>query len=252
MSPASLVPLGWDDRVLARYAAIDGPGLVPGRVSRVERTACIVTTADGEHTARAEPLPAVGDWVALDLRPDPADLAALETHLSAARGAARPFPWVAPRLGWLPRVGEEAVAAPVLLAYSSRNRSASCRIPFTSNPKAKRVEVRFPDPMANPYLGFAAMLMAGLDGIKNKIEPHAPVDKDLYELPPDELANIPQVPGSLSEVLDALEKDNEYLQAGNVFPSDLIETWIDYKRNEEILPLQLRPHPHEFELYYDI
>jgi len=96
------------------------------------------------------------------------------------------------------------------------------------------------------------MLMAGLDGIKNKIEPHAPVDKDLYELPPDELASIPQVPGSLGAVLEALEKDNEYLQAGNVFPADLIETWIDYKRLNEIDPVRLRPHPHEFELYYNI
>ena len=94
--------------------------------------------------------------------------------------------------------------------------------------------------------------MAGLDGIKNKIEPHAPVDKDLYELPPDEMASIPQVPGSLPAVLEALEADNEYLQAGGVFPSDLIETWIDYKRTHEIDPIRMRPHPHEFELYYDI
>ncbi|MDQ5974769.1 MAG: glutamine synthetase [Actinomycetota bacterium] len=143
--------------------------------------------------------------------------------------------------------------APVNLVYSARNRSACIRIPVTgTSPKAKRIEFRVPDPSSNPYLAFAAQLMAGLDGIKNKIEPHAPVDKDLYELPPDELANIPQVPGSLSEVLDALEKDNEYLQAGNVFPSDLIETWIDYKRTNEVDPIRLRPHPHEFELYYNI
>jgi glutamine synthetase len=109
-----------------------------------------------------------------------------------------------------------------------------------------------PDPSSNPYLAFSAMLMAGIDGIRNKIEPVEPVDKDLYELPPDEHASIPQVPGSLSAVLEALESDNEYLQAGNVFPADLIETWIDYKRANEVDPIRLRPHPHEFELYYDI
>jgi glutamine synthetase len=143
--------------------------------------------------------------------------------------------------------------APVNLVYSARNRSACIRIPVTGNsPKAKRIEFRVPDPSSNPYLAFSAMLMAGLDGIKNKTEPMAPVDKDLYELPPDELANIPQVPGSLSDVLNELEKDNEYLQAGGVFPADLIETWIDYKRTNEVDPIRLRPHPHEFELYYDI
>ena len=143
--------------------------------------------------------------------------------------------------------------APVNLVYSARNRSACIRIPVTgTSPKAKRIEFRVPDPSSNPYLAFAAQLMAGLDGIKNKIEPHAPVDKDMYELPPDELASIPQVPGSLGAVLEALEKDNDYLQAGNVFPADLIETWIDYKRLNEIDPVRLRPHPHEFELYYNI
>ena len=143
--------------------------------------------------------------------------------------------------------------APVNLVYSQRNRSACIRIPITgSNPKAKRLEFRVPDPSSNPYLAFSAMLMAGLDGIKNKIEPPDPVDKDLYELPPEEAANIPQVPGTLSDVLDALEADNEYLQAGNVFTEDLIETWIDYKRTNEVDPIRLRPHPHEFELYYDI
>ncbi len=143
--------------------------------------------------------------------------------------------------------------APVNLVYSARNRSACIRIPVTgSNPKAKRVEFRVPDPSSNPYLAFSAQLMAGLDGIKNKIEPLAPVDKDLYELPPDEQAAIPQVPASLEGVLNALEADNEYLQAGNVFPADLIETWIDYKRTNEVDPIRLRPHPHEFELYYDI
>ena len=142
--------------------------------------------------------------------------------------------------------------APVLLAYSARNRSASCRIPFASSPKGKRVEVRFPDSTANPYLAFTAMLMAGLDGIKNKIEPVSPVDKDLYELPPDEAADIKEVPSSLEGVLNALEDDHEFLGEGNVFTPDLIETWIDYKRTNEIDPMRLRPHPHEFEMYYDI
>ena len=143
--------------------------------------------------------------------------------------------------------------APVNLVYSARNRSACIRIPVTgSNPKAKRIEFRVPDPSANPYLAFAAMLMAGLDGIKNKIEPPLPVDKDLYELPPEEAAAIPQVPGSLSEVLDALEADHDYLLAGGVFTPDLIETWIEYKRKSEVDYVRLRPHPAEFELYYDI
>ncbi|MDH6134829.1 glutamine synthetase [Kitasatospora sp. MAA4] len=143
--------------------------------------------------------------------------------------------------------------APVNLVYSQRNRSAAIRIPITgSNAKAKRIEFRAPDPSSNPYLAFAAMLMAGLDGIKNKIEPLQPVDKDLYELAPDEHASVPQVPASLPAVLDALEEDHEYLLAGGVFTPDLIETWIDYKRTNEIAPIALRPHPHEFELYYDL
>ncbi|MDQ1689126.1 MAG: glutamine synthetase, partial [Frankiaceae bacterium] len=143
--------------------------------------------------------------------------------------------------------------APVNLVYSQRNRSACIRIPITgSNPKAKRLEFRCPDPSSNPYLAFSAMLMAGLDGIKNKIEPAAPVDKDLYELPPDEMANVPQVPGSLDKVIDALEADHDFLLEGGVFTSDLIETWITYKRENEIDQLRLRPHPYEFNLYYDI
>ncbi|MDX6273633.1 MAG: glutamine synthetase [Frankiales bacterium] len=143
--------------------------------------------------------------------------------------------------------------APVNLVYSQRNRSACIRIPITgSNPKAKRLEFRCPDPSSNPYLAFSAMLMAGLDGSKNKIEPAAPVDKDLYELPPDEMANVPQVPGSLDKVIDALEADHDFLLEGGVFTSDLIETWITYKRENEIDQLRLRPHPYEFNLYYDI
>ena len=143
--------------------------------------------------------------------------------------------------------------APVNLVYSQRNRSACIRIPLTgSNPKAKRIEFRCPDPSSNPYLAFSAMLMAGLDGIKNKIEPQTPIDKDLYELPPDELATVPQVPASLDKVLDSLEADHDFLLEGGVFTSDLIETWIDYKRSNEIDPIRLRPHPHEFAMYYDI
>ena len=142
--------------------------------------------------------------------------------------------------------------APVLLAYSARNRSASCRIPFASNPKAKRVEVRFPDPTANPYLAFAAMLMAGIDGILNKIDPGPAMDKDLYDLPKAELAEIPTVCHSLREALDSLAADQAYLTAGGVFTPDLIETWIAYKRANEVDPIRLRPHPHEFELYFDI
>jgi glutamine synthetase len=143
--------------------------------------------------------------------------------------------------------------APVNLVYSQRNRSACVRIPITgSNPKAKRIEFRVPDASCNPYFAFAAMLMAGIDGIRNKIEPPEPVDKDLYELPPEEARNIPQVPGSLPEVLEALEDDQEYLLEGGVFTPDLIDTWIEQKRTHEIDQIRLRPHPHEFELYYDI
>jgi len=143
--------------------------------------------------------------------------------------------------------------APVNLVYSARNRSACIRIPVTgSSPKAKRVEFRVPDPSSNPYLAFSAMLLAGIDGIKNRIEPPAPVDKDLYELPPEEHAQIDQVPSSLGEALDNLEADHEYLTQGDVFSEELISTWIDYKRTNEIDPIRLRPHPHEFELYYDI
>jgi len=143
--------------------------------------------------------------------------------------------------------------APVNLVYSQRNRSACTRIPVTgSNPKAKRLEFRVPEPSCNPYLAFSAMLMAGIDGIRNKIEPPEPIDKDLYELPPDEALSIPQVPGSLDKVLDTLEADHDYLVDGEVFTPDLIETWLDYKRTNELDPIRLRPHPHEFELYYDV
>ncbi|HZA00250.1 MAG TPA: type I glutamate--ammonia ligase [Acidimicrobiales bacterium] len=143
--------------------------------------------------------------------------------------------------------------APVNLVYSQRNRSAAVRIPlYSQSPKAKRLEFRCPDPSCNPYLAFSAMVMAGIDGIQNRIEPPAPLDKDLYDLPPDELEKVPQVPGSLDAVLDALEEDSAFLKAGGVFTDDLIETWLSYKRENEVDALRLRPHPWEFALYYDL
>ncbi|MGH8775112.1 MAG: type I glutamate--ammonia ligase [Jiangellaceae bacterium] len=143
--------------------------------------------------------------------------------------------------------------APVNLVYSQRNRSAAVRIPVTgTSPQAKRLEFRVPDPASNPYLAFSAMLMAGVDGIRNKIEPPEPVDKDLYDLPPEEHANIATVPSTLVEALDALEADHDYLLEGGVFTQDLIETWVDIKRTNEIDPIRLRPTPHEFELYFDV
>ena len=142
--------------------------------------------------------------------------------------------------------------APVLLAYSSRNRSAGIRIPmYSPSPKAKRIEVRFPDPAANPYLAFAAMLMAGLDGIENKINPGEPAEKDLYDLEAKEAAKIRTMPGSLDEALNHLEKDHQFLLKGGVFSEDLIEAWIGYKRTKEVDTMRLRPHPYEFFLYYD-
>ncbi|AHU88854.1 glutamine synthetase [Trueperella pyogenes] len=143
--------------------------------------------------------------------------------------------------------------APVNLVYSARNRSACTRIPVTgSSAKAKRIEYRTPDASSNPYLAFAAQLMAGLDGIRNRIEPPAPIDKDLYELPPEEHAEIEQLPQSLEDALRALEEDHDYLTEGGVFDEDIIETWIAYKRDKEIEPLRQRPHPYEFTLYYDL
>ncbi|MEW6863524.1 type I glutamate--ammonia ligase [Trueperella pyogenes] len=143
--------------------------------------------------------------------------------------------------------------APVNLVYSARNRSACTRIPVTgSSAKAKRIEYRTPDASSNPYLAFAAQLMAGLDGIRNRIEPPAPIDKDLYELPPEEHAGIEQLPQSLEDALRALEEDHDYLTEGGVFDEDIIETWIAYKRDKEIEPLRQRPHPYEFTLYYDL
>jgi glutamine synthetase len=139
--------------------------------------------------------------------------------------------------------------APVLLAYSARNRSASCRIPWTNNPKAKRVEVRFPDPMANPYLAFAAMLMAGLDGIQNKIDPGAAMDKDLYDLPPRELKKIPTVCGSLREALTNLDKDRTFLKTGDVFNDDFIDSYIELKM-QDVMRTDMTPHPVEFDMYY--
>jgi glutamine synthetase len=142
--------------------------------------------------------------------------------------------------------------APIKLAYSARNRSACVRIPtYSDKPAARRLEFRSPDPMCNPYLAFSAMLMAGLDGIQNKIEPPVPVDADLYELEGPEAERVRDLPGSLSEVLDALESDQEFLLRGGVFTQDLIDTYIAYKRESEVDPIALRPHPYEFFLYYD-
>ncbi len=143
--------------------------------------------------------------------------------------------------------------APVNLAYSRRNRSAACRIPmYSASPKAKRVEFRPPDPSCNPYMAFAAMLMAGIDGIQNKIDPGQPLDKDIYDLGPEELAQVPSMPGSLEDALDALEADNQFLLHGDVFTEDLLQTYIAYKREKEVDAIRLRPHPYEFALYYDI
>ena len=142
--------------------------------------------------------------------------------------------------------------APVNLAYSSRNRSASVRIPITGpSPKTRRIEVRFPDPSCNPYLAFSAMLMAGLDGIQNKIDPGDPMDKDIYALSPEELKDIPHMPGSLEEALLALKKDSEFLLRGDMFTKDSLGEWVDYKRSKELNPVRMRPTPHEFFLYYD-
>ncbi len=141
--------------------------------------------------------------------------------------------------------------APVLLAYSARNRSASCRIPWTANPKAKRVEVRFPDPTANPYLAFAAMLMAGIDGITNKIDPGSAMDKDLYDLPPKELKKIPTVCGSLREALTNLDKDRAFLKAGGVFNDDFIDSYIELKMTE-VMRFEMTPHPVEYDMYYSV
>ena len=143
--------------------------------------------------------------------------------------------------------------APINLIYSQRNRSAAVRIPiYSRSQKSKRIEVRFPDPSANPYLAFSALLMAGLDGIQNKIKPGGPLDKDLYDLEPEDWPKVPKTPGALDEVLDALEKDHAFLLKGDVFTQDVIDTWIDYKRAKEVDAIRLRPHPWEFALYYDI
>jgi glutamine synthetase len=143
--------------------------------------------------------------------------------------------------------------APVNLAYSKRNRSAAVRIPvYSESPKAKRLEFRPPDPSCNPYLAFAAMLMAGLDGIKHKIDPGQPLDKDIFELSSEEAASIPSMPGSLDEALDELGKDHKFLTEGGVFTEDYVELWINYKQKNEADAIRMRPHPYEFHLYYDI
>jgi glutamine synthetase len=143
--------------------------------------------------------------------------------------------------------------APINLVYSQRNRSACCRIPvYSRSPKSKRIEFRPPDPSCNPYLAFSAMLLAGIDGVKNKIEPPDPVDKDIYELPREELEGLPSVPASLEEALAALADDHDFLLEGGVFTQDVIDTWIEYKMDREVSAVRLRPHPHEFHLYFDI
>ncbi len=142
--------------------------------------------------------------------------------------------------------------APVNLAYSSNNRSASVRIPFGNSPKAKRVEFRCPDPASNPYLAFSAILLAGIDGVKNRIDPGEPLDKDIYDMSPEELKDVPSTPESLGHALKALENDHEFLLKGNVFTEDVISTWINYKITKEIKPAALRPTPFEFEMYYDV
>jgi glutamine synthetase len=141
--------------------------------------------------------------------------------------------------------------APTILAYSARNRSASIRIPYVSNPKARRIEVRFPDSMANPYLAFAAMMMAGLDGIQNKIHPGDAMDKDLYDLPPEEEKQLQLVSFSLEEALNALESDRDYLKAGDVFSDDLLDAYIELKR-ENVMRLRMTTHPVEFDMYYSL
>jgi glutamine synthetase len=141
--------------------------------------------------------------------------------------------------------------APVLLAYSARNRSASCRIPYVSSPNGKRVEVRFPDPGANPYFAYAAMLMAGLDGIENRIHPGDPMDKNLYDLPPEELKNVPTVCGSLREAIQNLDGDRAFLKKGDVFSDDLIDAYIELKW-EEVYAFEHTPHPIEFQMYYSV
>jgi glutamine synthetase len=142
--------------------------------------------------------------------------------------------------------------APVNLAYSQRNRSASCRIPmYSSNPKTKRIEFRCPDPTCNPYLAFSALLLAAVDGIQNKMNPGEPLDRDIYDMPPKELENVPKAPGSLSVALEALQQDHDFLLRGDVFTEDVISTWITLKQEKEIAPMRLRPHPFEFCLYYD-
>jgi glutamine synthetase len=142
--------------------------------------------------------------------------------------------------------------APVNLVMSARNRSAGVRIPmYSSNPKAKRLEFRCPDPTANGYIAWTAILMAAIDGIKNKIDPGEPLDRDIYEMTAEELARYPKTPGSLEEAINALEKDHKFLLTGDVFTADVIETWINWKREKELNEMALRPHPHEFHLYYD-
>jgi glutamine synthetase len=179
-----------------------------------------------------------------------------ETALHAAAGILKHAPailaFAAPTTNSYKRL-VPGYEAPVNLAYSQRNRSAAVRIPmYSQSPKAKRLEFRCPDPSCNPYLTFSAMLMAGIDGIQNKLDPGKPLDVNIYDLEPEDAAEVAQTPGSLAESLAALKKDHGFLLKGDVFTSDVIETWIDYKTVNEVDALRLRPHPYEFMLYYDI
>ena len=240
-----------DKLMLYKYVVKNVAHAQRARPSRSCRSRCSRTTAPGMHVHQSlwkggEPLffdekgyAGLSDWRA-------GTSAACSTHAPSLLAFTNPTTNSYKRL-------VPGYEAPVNLVYSQRNRSAAVRIPlYSKSPKAKRIEFRCPDPSCNPYLAFSALLMAGLDGIQNRIEPPTPLDRDLYDLPPEELAKVPQVPGSLDEVLDALEADHEYLLAGGVFTPDVIETWIEYKRENEVDALRLRPHPWEFYLYYDI
>ena len=172
----------------------------------------------------------------------------VSTQMTPSTAAAAPS-----RCPCIDLVDAPGYEAPVNLAYSSRNRSAAIRLPmYSASEKAKRLEFRCPDPSCNPYLAFSAMTMAAIDGVVNKIDPGGPLDKDIYDLPPEELAKVPKTPGSLREALQNLEADSDFLLKGDVFTPDVVETWIDYKMENEAMAMDLRPHPWEFALYYDI
>ncbi len=229
-------------RNVAQPVRQDGHLHAEAAVSRTTAAACTRTRASGRAASRC--LPATGyaglSQMALWY------IGGLLKHARALSAI------IAPTTNSYKRL-VPGYEAPVNLAYSRRNRSAACRIPmYSASPKAKRVEFRPPDPSANPYLAFAAMMMAGLDGVMNKIDPGEPLDKDIYDLSPEEMKSVPSMPASLEEALDCLEEDHDFLLKGDVFTEELIETFIDYKRKNEADAVRLRPHPYEFALYYDI